>query len=207
MPPADTPVTATPAAIESAAAQPAPVVTPAVEAFEDVELARESVLGIRIETAVSTEHSKVEDRVTARITRDVSLEGRTIIPAGTEVIGHVTLVERGGRVRERARLGVRFTTLVFDDRTRVAIDTPTIFRDGEARAGEASAKIGASAVIGGILGGIVGGKRGAAIGGAAGAAGGTAVVMSGDRSEAALTPGATLTLRLAEPLVVRIERR
>lgn len=200
-------VPASAVATPDAAAQPTATAGPLVDPFEDVEIARESVIGIRIETPISTEHSKVEDSVSARIARDVNVEGRTIIPAGTQVLGHVTVVERGGRVRERARLGVRFTTLVFADRTRVAIDTPAIFREGEAKTGEASAKIGASAVIGGILGGIVGGKRGAAIGGTAGAAGGTAVVMSGDRSEASLATGTTLTLRLAEPLVIRLERR
>jgi hypothetical protein len=201
------PVSVVTAPSAEAALPTAPPATAVVEAFEEVVVPRESVMGIRIETSVSTERNKVEDPVTARLTRDVAIDGRTVIPAGTQVIGHVTVVERGGRVRERARLGVKFTSLLFDDRTRLAIDTPVIFREGEAKTGESSAKIGASAVIGGILGGIVGGKRGAAIGGAAGAAGGTAVVMSGDRSEASLTAGTTLTLRLAEPLAVRVEQR
>jgi hypothetical protein len=185
---------------------PPPAVTLQPSLFESIEVPADAVLGIRIETPVSTERSRVEDTVTASLTRDVTVEGRSVIPAGTKVVGYVSVVERGGRLRERARLGVKFTALVLDDDVRMAIDTPAIFRDGEAKTGEASAKIGASAVIGGILGGIVGGKRGATIGGAAGAAGGTAVVMSGDRSEASLPAGTTLTLRLAEPLLVRVER-
>jgi hypothetical protein len=144
--------------------------------------------------------------VSGRITRDVTVDGRVAIPAGTEVLGRVTLVVRGGRLRERARLGVRFTTIVIDDRVRMPIQTDQIFREGDPKSGESTAKIGASAVIGGIIGGVFGGKRGAAIGGAAGAAGGTAVVMRGDRSEATLAAGATVSVRLSEPVEVRVHR-
>src|SRR5690606_11553728 len=119
------------------------------------------------------------------------------------LIGYVTEVESGGKVRERARIGVRFTTLEIGDE-RVPIATETIYRAGESPAGEATAKIGASAVVGSILGGVIGGKRGAAIGGAAGAAGGTAMVMSGSPNPAVLDSGTPLTVRLAEPVAIRV---
>lgn len=180
--------------------------SPAADLFEVVEVPSEAVLGIRIDTPISTETSKVEDRVVGRLTRDVSVEGRVVIRAGAEVHGTVTLVERGGRVRERARLGVRFTSLVVDGRARIPIDTEPIFREGDAKAGQTTARVGASAVIGGIIGGVLGGKRGAAIGSAAGAAGGTAVVMADDRSEATLAAGTNLTVRLSSPVAVTVDR-
>lgn len=194
------------AAANTAAIETSPA-TAVTDIVESIEVPAEAVLGIRVETPVSSERSRVEDPVSARLTRDVMVGGRTAIPAGTEVVGYVSVVERGGRIRERARLGVRFTAIVLPDRTRIAIETPAIFREGAAKASESTGKIGASAVIGGILGGLVGGKRGAAIGGAAGAAGGTAVVMSGDRSEAALPQGTPLTLRLTEPVIVPADAR
>ena len=51
----------------------------------------------------------------ARVTRDVVADGRVAIPAGARVVGAVTTVERGGKLKERARLGVRFHTLVLAD--------------------------------------------------------------------------------------------
>jgi hypothetical protein len=85
------------------------------------------------------------------------------------------------------------------------IQTEAIIRDGEAPGGEATSKIGASAVVGTILGAVIGGKKGAAIGGAAGAAGGTAAVMAGGRNDAVIASGTALTVRLTSPLSITIE--
>jgi hypothetical protein len=159
-------------------------------------------MGLRIETSVTSERAHVEDRVEARVTRDVSADGRPAIPAGSRVIGAVTLVERGGKVKERAKLGVRFHTLVLADGTELPIRTETILREGDSPAGESSRKIGGAAVGGAILGAIMGGKKGAIVGGATGAAGGTAVVMAGDRNAATLPVGTVVTVRLSAPLSI-----
>jgi hypothetical protein len=118
----------------------------------------------------------------------------------------VTLVEQGGKMRERARLGVRFHTLVFADGTELPIRTDPILREGESPSGESTRKIGGAAVGGAIIGAIIGGKKGAIVGGATGAAGGTAVVMAGDRNAATLPVGAVVTVRLAAPLTVSVEK-
>jgi len=185
-----------------------PVEPPRVEDRRFVELTveKDSVIGIRLEHDVSTDTARIEDRVTALVTRDVLVDGRTAIPAGARLEGNVALVERGGRFRERARLGVRFTRLVLSDDSVVRIQTETIYRDGESPTGEATSKIGASAVIGAILGGVIGGKKGAAIGGTAGAAGGTAAVATGGPNAATLAEGTPLTVRLTDPVVLLVER-
>jgi hypothetical protein len=115
-------------------------------------------------------------------------------------------VERGGKFRERARIGIRFNTLVLADNTRVPIQTDVIVRMGDAPGTEATAKVGGAAVVGTILGSVFGGKKGAAIGSAAGAAGGAAAVAAGSRN-AAIIPGDTaLTLRLTAPLTIDVPR-
>ena len=173
----------------------------------ELEIPVSSVIGLQIETPVSSERARVEDKVEARVMRDVSVDGRTAIPSGTRAIGAVTLVERGGKLKERARLGVRFHTLVLADGTQLPIRTEAIMREGESQGGDSARKIGGAAVGGAILGALIGGKKGAAIGGATGAAGGTAVAMSGDRSEATLASGAVVTVRLAAPVQVEVEKK
>jgi hypothetical protein len=165
------------------------------------------VIGLQIETPVSSERARLEDRVEARVMRDVAVEGRTAIPAGTRALGAVTLVDKGGKVTERARLGVRFHTLVLADGTQVPIRTEAILREGDSPTGESARKIGGAAVGGAILGAIMGGKKGAVIGGATGAAGGTAVVVAGDRNAATLPAGAVVTVRLSSPVSVDVEKR
>jgi hypothetical protein len=186
--------------------QHAIVPEPATPAVDELTVAENAVIGIRLETPVSSERSRVEDHVRARVTRDVLVDGRTAIPTGATLEGAVALVQIGGAFKERARVGIRFTTMVLADSTRVPIRTETIFRDGDAPGGEATAKIGASAVVGAILGAVVGGKKGAAIGGTAGAAGGTAVVVADGPNAADIAAGTPLTVRLTAPVSVSVPR-
>jgi hypothetical protein len=186
--------------------EPSRIVEPAGPVFDELVVAAESVIGLEIETAVTSERARVEDPVGARVTRDVRVGDRVAIPAGSRVQGEVTMVERGGRLRERARLGVRFTSIVLADGTRLPIDTETIFREGEPPTGESAAKIGGGAIGGAIIGGILGGAKGAAIGGAVGAGGGTAAVLAGGRNAATLPAGTAVTVRVEDPVIVTVER-
>ena len=172
----------------------------------EVGVPAESVIGLQLESTISTENARVEDPVGARVTRDVRVGGRVVIPAGTEAIGLVTFVERGGRMKERARLGFRFNTLVFPDQSRVSISTDTIYRVSESPAQKSSAKIGGAAIGGAIIGAILGGGRGAAIGGGIGAAGGAAAAMAGDRVAAVVPAGTTISVRTQETFFVTIEK-
>jgi type IV secretory pathway VirB10-like protein len=199
------PAAVTPAPEPPRVVEPAPAAPPAPQ-FEEVIVPASSVIGLQLESTLSSERARLEDRVDARVTRDVLAAGRVAIPAGSRVLGSVTLVERGGKVKERARLGVRFHTLVMADGTEVPLQTEAIYRDGESPAGDSAKKIGVGAVGGAILGGILGGKKGAAIGGATGAAGGSAVVMAGDRNAATLPAGTIVTVRLNAPVTVDVER-
>jgi hypothetical protein len=164
------------------------------------------VIGLQTEGRITTETAKVEDRVEARVSRDVRVGDRVAIPAGARALGTVTQVTPGGKFKERARLGIRFHTLVLADGTRIPISTETIYRDGESPANSSAAKVGGGAAVGAILGAILGGGKGAAIGAAAGAGGGTATVMAGDRKEAVLAPGTPLTVRIVSPVTVTTER-
>lgn len=196
---------------ESVTAMPvveAPPAAPAepVRQFEELIVSADSVIGLQVDTTVTSERAQVEDTVEARVTRDVTAAGRLAIPAGTKAIGSITVVERGGKVKERARLGVRFHTLVLADGTNLPITTETIYREGASPAGESAAKIGGAAVGGAILGAIFGGAKGAVLGGSAGAGAGTAAVMAGGRNPATLQAGTDLTVRLSDPVTVTVEK-
>ncbi|HTI37539.1 MAG TPA: TrbI/VirB10 family protein [Vicinamibacterales bacterium] len=180
---------------------------PRAPQFEELVLPASSVIGLQLESALTSEHARVEDRVEARVTRDVLVDGRVAIPAGSRVLGSVTQVDRGGKVRDRAHLAIRFHTLVLGDGSEVPLRTETIMRDGEAPAADSTKKIGGAAVGGAILGAILGGGKGAMIGGMAGAGGGTAIVMAGDRNPAAFQPGTIVTARLAAPATIQVRRQ
>jgi hypothetical protein len=199
------------APVVAAPVEPAPRVdTPPAAApvqFEELVLPAASVIGLEVETSISSERARIEDRIDARVTRDVYVDGRLVIPSHSRMIGGVTMVERGGKVKERARLGVRFHTLVLADGRQIAVRTETIVREGEAPSTESSRKIGGAAIGGAVLGAIMGGGKGAVLGGAAGAAGGTAAVMAGGRNAAVLPSGTVVTARLTTPVAIEVEKR
>lgn len=165
-----------------------------------------AVLGLRLDSTISSETARVEDRVNARLSRDVLVGERVAIAAGSRLEGTVTQIERGGKFKDRPRIGITFHTLSLADGTRIAIQTDTVFRDGESPSGQATTKVGGSAVVGAILGAMIGGKKGALVGSTAGAAGGAAAVAAGDRPEVVMTSGTQLTVRLMAPVTVLIER-
>ena len=195
------PQTAPVAPVPEPLADREPDVVAAVEEprYEDLVLPAQSVIGIQLERAVSSETAQVEDEVIARVTRDVRVGDRVVIPAGSRATGFVTLVERGGRLKDRARLGFRFGSVTLADGTRVPIVTEAIYREGESPRNESAAKIGGGAIGGAILGGILGGAKGAAIGGSIGAGAGSAAVYAGGRNAATLPAGSPITVRLENP--------
>ena len=140
------------------------------------------------------------------MTRDVRVQDRVAIPAGAHAEGSITLVERGGRLKDQARLGIRFHTIVLADGTRLPINTDTIYREGESPARESAAKIGGGAVGGAVLGAILGGKKGAVIGSTVGAAGGGVAVATSEPNAATLPAGSTVTVRMGSPATVTVER-
>ena len=207
-PPAITPdqrvVPIAPAAITDN--QASRTVEPPAPLYEELVVAADSVIGLQLESPVTSEKAQVEDSVVARVTRDVKVGDRVAIPAGAKALGEVTLVERGGKMRERARLGVKFTSVVLADGTRLPLHTETIFREGDPPGRESAAKIGGGAIGGAIIGGILGGAKGAAIGGSIGAGAGTTAVVAGDRNHATLSAGTPLTVRIEDPVTVTVEK-
>ena len=205
--PIDPPVSAAIEPLETTTVERGPVVQePARKLFDELVIPADSVIGLQVENAVTTERAKVEDQVRARVTRDVRVGEQVAIPAGARAEGSVTLVDRDGRLKDQARLGIRFHTIVLADGTRLPINTETIYREGESPARESAAKIGGGAVGGAVLGAILGGKRGAIIGSTVGAAGGGVAVATSDANAATLPQGSTVTVRMGSPATVTVER-
>jgi hypothetical protein len=180
---------------------------PPQKTLEELVVPADSVIGLQAETTVTSDRARIEDRVEARVTRDVRVHDTVAIPAGARAIGSVISVERGGKFRERARLGIRFNMLVLADGTRVPVSTETIYRDGDPPGKESAAKIGGATVGGAILGAIFGGGKGAAIGATAGAGAGSATVAASERNTASLHSGEPMTVRILSPISVTIEQK
>ena len=175
----------------------------AAGATREVIVPAGTVLRVQLENSVASDSSRIEDVVRGHLVAPVVVDGRTVVPASSPVVGHVTQAVRSGKVKGRAQVGMRFDSLTADG-DRYAIQTRQWTRIAPSTKGKDAATIGLPAAGGAIVGGVVGGKKGAGIGAAAGGGAGTAVVMTTRGKEVRLGRGAVLYVRLDRPLSVRV---
>jgi hypothetical protein len=194
------PVAPEASAVSAPAAVPA---APPAPRYVEITLPSGTPLALRLDSALASDQSAVEDPVRASLRRDVVIDERTVLPAGTDVRGVVTSVARSAKVKGRASLAFRFTSLSLDDET-YDVRTSSVSRQAEGTKKKDATKIGIGAGAGAIIGGIVGGGKGAAVGTAVGAGTGTGVVLATRGEEVRLAAGTPVTVTLSEPLTVRV---
>ena len=161
-----------------------------------------TTLNVELSSALASDTSRVEQDVTGTIDAPVVIDEVTVIPAGSRLRGYVTSAQDSGKVKGRAELGFRFTSLTIGPVTYDISTTPIFYR-AENNKKDDAVKIGVGAAAGAIIGGITGGKKGAAIGTAIGAGGGTAAVLATDGDEIRLAAGRKLKVSLTDPLIIR----
>ncbi|MBF8300702.1 MAG: hypothetical protein HW394_1072 [Acidobacteria bacterium] len=179
-----------------AAAQARPV-------YRDVTIPAGTTLPLALTSSVASDTSAVEDAVTAELTRAITIDGRDVLPAGARLAGNVTGVDGSGRVKGRAMIAFRFTSLRTGDE-QYDVQAAPLSHVAPATKGEDAAKIGIGAGAGAVIGGLLGGKDGAAKGAVVGGGAGTGVVLATKGQEVRLGPGADATTRLTAPLTVRV---
>jgi hypothetical protein len=197
---------------ESGKTASTPAGTPETErsapAIREIVIPAGTQLPVALDTAVGSDISRVEEAVAAHLTRPLVLRGDTVLPAGTKVGGVVTDATRSGRVKGRAHVAMRFDTLTPAgpnvESARYRIETTAVGRTAAATKKKDALEIGAPAAGGALIGALAGGKKGALIGTAVGGGAGTAVVMSTRGKEVRLPRGTALTLRLTEPVTVKV---
>ena len=162
-----------------------------------------TTLPLSLTSSMASDTSAVEDPVTAELTRAVSIDGREVLPAGATLAGNVTQVDDSDRVKGRAMIAFRFTSLQTGGE-QYNVQTAALTHVAPATKGEDATKIGIGAGAGAVIGGLLGGGDGAAKGAAIGGGAGTGVVLATKGKEMRLAPGADVTSRLTAPVTVRL---
>ena len=171
--------------------------------FHEATIPSGTSMSLTLVTAVASDSSKVEDTVKAKVSKPVVIDGVTVVPEGAEVQGSVLEANESGRVKGRASVAFRFSTLrVWND--TYDIRTSRIAREAKATKGDDAKKVGIGAGAGALVGALAGGKKGAAVGGAIGAGAGTGVVLATKGDEVRLGPGASVTATMQEPVKIRV---
>ena len=182
--------------VEPPPADPTPAPTPTPRPRV---VATGTALRIVLQQALSTKTANAEDPVVAELAADVSVDGDVLLPAGSEVRGHVVSALRSGRVKGKARLVVAFDEIHVGSRGYTISATGFDVTAGSSKGKDAKIAGGAAAA-GVVIGAIAGGGSGAAKGGLIGGAAGGAAVLATRGVEVELASGSEYTIKLQKSL-------
>lgn len=180
-------------------AQTAPAGPVEVDSSQRGQIPTGQELDVRLQTMLSSETAKPEQRFEATTVVDLTQNGQVLVPAGSVVRGVVSAVSPAGRLDRSGSM-----TLSFDQITVRGRDYPIrgmaaqVFESGGIR--EEVGTAGAGAGVGGIIGGIIGGVKGALLGAVIGAGGAIAAT---DGKDIELPAGTVVRVRLDSPVTVR----
>jgi len=161
-----------------------------------------------LDNDLSTQTVREGDRFTLTVRQGSQFEGATIE-------GHVSNVQRSGRITGRSQLTLNFDSIRLRDggsyrfagivesvRTTqgdtVKVDNEGVVRD-ESQTTKTAQRAAIGTAVGAIIGAIAGGGKGAAIGAIVGAGGGAGSVYVQGRDDLELTRGTELTIRASGP--------
>ena len=164
-----------------------------------------TVLRLRVDRGFGSDISRVEDSVIATLASPIVINGRTLLPTGSVASGYVSEATRPGKVKGRGRVAVRFTRIDPAGRESYSIRTRPWVAVAPATKKKDALTIGIPAAGGAAVGALIDGKKGAGIGAAVGGGAGTAAVLTTRGKDVRIGRGATISVRLANPLTVEID--
>lgn len=159
-------------------------------------------LPVRLNQSVSTKMNRPGDRFSATLSTPVVVDGRTLLPAGTQMNGIVREAMPSGRLKGRAVLTVALNSI----ETRNGNIPITTTSRTSASGGHKKRNwgwIGGGTGTGALIGALAGGGAGAAIGAGSGAAAGLATAAFTGRQQVRIPAETQLTFRLRSPASIR----
>jgi hypothetical protein len=161
-------------------------------------------LHVRTTNTLSTSANHSGEQFRGSLEEPLLVDGALVAPRGAVISGVIADSDPGGRVKGRARIGVRLTALETGSAPKEIV-TNTVWFEARATKKKDAVKIGVGAGIGAVIGGLVGGGKGAAIGAGAGGGAGTGVVLATRGDPAVIPAESLLTFALATPLTVDVK--
>jgi hypothetical protein len=189
-PPAPAPAAAAPAPPAPAPAPPPPIVIPAGK-----------VLTVTIDQDISTKTNSSGDAFAASLAEPLTVNGRTVLPAGTRATGTVIESQAAGRVKGGALLELTLDSIRVNGQ-RCSIEASEFEQAGNGRGQRTAIGGGGGAAFGAIVGALAGGGKGAAIGALAGGGAGTAGAAYTGQRDVTIPAETRLHFRLKNSITV-----
>jgi len=161
-----------------------------------------TILTVRINEPLSSDHSRVGDGFSATLAQPVIVLGIVVARYGQTIGGQVMEAKKAGRVSGVSRLGLTLTSLTLVDGQIVPIQSQLLVREGPTSVERDAAAVVGTTGLGAVIGAAAGWGTGAAIGAAAGAAAGTIGVLLTRGLPTVVQPETPLTFQVTSPVTV-----
>lgn len=171
---------------------------------EPVTVPAGALLPLEFRTPLSTETTSVGESFETVLVQDVAVGGSVAIPVGSKVLGTVTESRGPKKIGGRARLSLRFETLVLDSGERVPISAH-FAQTGKSETPKDAAIIGGSTLGGAILGEAIDEGEGTVVGGVVGAIAGVAGAIKTRGKPLTVPAGTVMAIELTQPVTVEVE--
>ena len=135
-------------------------------------------LGNRLSSATARSGQTFE----ATVARDIVVNGKIVVKAGSPAKGKVTYAKSSGRLHKPGVITIRLTSV---GGSRVS--STAVSAKGKGHGKSNVTKVGGGAAAGALIGGLAGGGKGALIGAGAGTAAGTGVAAATGKEEAVMS--------------------
>jgi hypothetical protein len=175
-------------------------------------------LKVKLENTLSTFSSKKGDAFSGRVTEAVTLDGKTVIPVGASVQGHVTEITEPRRIAGLPTIGLFPEKVVLPTGERYVLNATVVDTNlregtdvntegqfkGAGHNGKDLAEVGIGTGASMVAGGLIGGGKGMLIGGVIGA-GATVTHWLIRHRSATLPSGTELVMELSRPMELTSE--
>jgi hypothetical protein len=210
------PSAATASGIASVPAPAARAIASSSASSKVIEVPVGTHIPLVLHNAISTHSARPGDPVYFETLFPIMIDGRVVIPAGSYVSGEVTESKRAGRVKGRAELMVKLTTMILPNAYMVNLNAipgnagtgggETVNNEGKV-VGDSDKASDVGTVVkttgaGAGIGAIAGGAKGAGIGAGIGAVGGLAAVLLSRGPDAELPRGSTIEAVVDRPILL-----
>ena len=179
----------------------APVTLP-----EQLTLQPGTFVTVRIDQTLSSDHNAPGDMFSATLLKPLVVDGFVVAQRGQTIAGHVTEVQKAGRVSGTSRLGIELSDLTAVDGQQVKIHSQLVNLNAPTSKGRDAQAIGTTTGVGAAIGAIADGGSGAAIGAGAGAAASIIGVLLTRGHASVIYPESVMTFRIDSPVVISTAR-
>lgn len=184
---------------------------------EKVSIPAGTIVHCRLTQPLNTQSNSQGDSFTATVSEPLAVNGQDVVPVGATIQGHITQLQRPGRVKGVGILHLAAEQVVMPDGGSFSVSAvlSTVYGAEGARVkdDEGSIKgpnarahdlkeIGAGMGGGGLIGTLFGGLHGTVIGGAIGGAAGLVDTLRKRGPDLALPAGTQLNYQLTRELVI-----